>query len=249
MYQTLPEFLMAPFSKREPLKDASYKEKYEAFRQGNKIRIENTCEIDGSWYVHMKLPSESNERVMYDVVFRFFLLNHDVGKDGSLSGHKVQFFSNSPSFIYNYSWLYKAKGYLIESLYGKMEKRYLDTRPKKENLVISYDKSIYFCVLFLTENQCKRLRLSNLRRLTVPEDRFIRSIDDVEYKNIERELTKEEAKLKQTKTSLFGAYKKTHKKVSVSHKRTPKRSKVVTGKSKITANKKKTASKSTTRKR
>lgn len=248
MYQTLPEFLMAPFSKREPLKDASYKEKYEVFKQGNKIRIENTCEIDGSWYVHMKLPSESNEKVSYDVVFRFFLLNHDTGKDGSVSGHKVQFFSNSPSFIYNYAWLYKSRGYLIEAMYNKMEKKYLDTRPKKENLVISYDKSIYFCILFLTENQCRRLRLSNLRRYKVQEDKFIRSIDDVEYKNIERELTKDEAKLKQSKPSLFNKFKKDYKKVTVTHKKTSK-SNVVKPKPKVSANRKKTASKTTMRKR
>lgn len=242
MYQTLPEFLMAPFSKREPLKDTTYKSKYEQFKTTNKIHIENTCSINDSWYIHLKIPSESNDSISYDVVLRFFLLGHSKGRDGSLAGHKVQFFSNSPSFIYNYSWLYKSYGFLIENLYGKMEKQYLNQRPKKENLVISYDKSIYFAILYLTENHCKRLTLTNIKRLSVSEDKFFRSIDDVEYKNIERTLLNEEDRLKRLKKQIGSRTRnigKEHKKPKTGKQtKISKTTKIVRAGGKITPTKK-----------
>ena len=80
-YQTLSEFLLSPFHKKEDLsKDITYSSKYRQFVQSNKIRIYAICEIEDSYYYHIKIPSESqkNGKYEYDVVIRFFTDNPDV---------------------------------------------------------------------------------------------------------------------------------------------------------------------------
>lgn len=251
MYQSLPNFLEAPFSRKEPLKDSTYKSKYAEYIRNNKIRIVNTCIIDKSWYVHLKVQSESNNNIKYDVVIRFFE-NSNIMNESTVKDYKVQFFSNSPSFIYNYAYLYKKHGYLIESLYNKMQKEFLDIPPKKENVVISYDKSIYFCVLYLSHNNFVRLRVSYLNKFKTSESNFLKSIDSVELKNAERELTNIEKRLNKTNDILKARQKNSRPSGKIG-KLVPFQKHITkkTANKKITANKKKTANskKGTMRKR
>ena len=74
-------------------------------------------------------------------------------KENTLKNYYVQFFSNSPSFIYKYAVLYKRNGALIENLYDKLNPEYADTLPETTNktLEVSFDKSIYFTVRFLLD--------------------------------------------------------------------------------------------------
>ena len=147
-YQTLSGFLIAPFHDRSNLeKDVTYDSKYKAFVSSNKIRIFAMCVIEDSYYIHVKIPSESqkNGKYEYDVVIRFFTDNPEILKQDTLRHYYIQFFSNSPSFMYQYAYLYKKEGFLIEALYDKIDADYIDTPPEKTNasMKTSYDKSIY----------------------------------------------------------------------------------------------------------
>ena len=147
-YQTLSGFLFSPFHGKEDLqKDTEYNSKYISFISENRIRIVAMCIIEDSYYIHLKVPSESQKQVgyEYDVVIRFFTDNPEVLKHQHLRSYYVQFFSNSPSFMYQYAYLYNQSGYLINALYDKIDAEYINTPPQKTNssMKMSYDKSIY----------------------------------------------------------------------------------------------------------
>ena len=74
-FQTINEFLQNPFHTATDVnKDATYKSKYLTSSANNKIRLVAICVIEGSYYYHVRIPSESqkNENYEYDVVIRFF---------------------------------------------------------------------------------------------------------------------------------------------------------------------------------
>lgn len=198
-YQTITQFIFSPFndSKSSIEKDTKYSTMYLKYRRTNKIRLAAVTEIEGSWYFHIKVPSESQNKVEYDVVIRFFTNSDTYKKETHLRNYYIQFFSNSPSFIYQYAYVYKQKGYLIEKLYNKMDSEFLDTPPTKTNKDenLSYDKSIYFAVRFLASERFKYLgKLSSVFFKRSPE-KFFRGISDINTKRVEQEITKEEKKL------------------------------------------------------
>lgn len=245
MKQTLPSFLTSPFGNRGDVKDQTYKIKYENFKRDNSIKIVNTCNIEDSWYIHMKVPSESENRILYDVVIRFYTDNpNGVQRNDSLVDKRIQFFSNSPSFLYGYAYIYKREGFLIESLYGKIHNQFLSTPPKDRSKQISYDKSIYFACMFLSENRFKALLLSEVKRKEVSSYNFFKSIDSTDFKQLERNIYDDEKRLSKTKDEVRSKVKmkylsKKHKKESTSSIKSSsikvKPKKNITSKKKITA--------------
>ena len=206
-YQTIAEFLRSPFgtiSRNDKLT------KYNSLYMSNtsKIILNAYTKIEESYYFHVKIPSESQKdgNVYYDVVIRFFTDKPDVQKSTNLRDYYIQFFSNSPGFIYNYAVLYKNKGYLIESLYTKLDPRYFDKLPVKTNskLELSYDKSIYFACRFLNEHKLKVLNKVgvSLGKRMQP-DAFFKEIKDFQSVKIENALlTLERQSLKNFAKSL-----------------------------------------------
>ena len=83
-YQTNNEFLLSPFGISSDVnKDSTYSTKYLSFVSSNKIRLYAVCEIEESFYYHIKIPSEShqNENYEYDVVIRFFTDDSNIAND------------------------------------------------------------------------------------------------------------------------------------------------------------------------
>ena len=200
--QTLQDFLRIPFGRQDVGdKLQEYERRYRQYYQENRIRVVAMTEIDGAYYLHLEVPSESakEQRYKYDVVLRFFTTNPDIAKEGSLRNYYVQFFSNSPSFIYRYAVLYKQHGALIESLYDKMSQAYADTLPEKTNqsMEVSFDKSIFFAAKYLLEHKFRYLNKFGmlLQRKKTPEQ-FFAGIKDFETVRLERSLIAEEKKLK-----------------------------------------------------
>lgn len=160
--QTLQSFLRTPFGRQDmgdKLQD--YEQRYRKYYQSNRIRVVAMTEVEGSYYLHLEVPSESakEQKYKYDVVIRFFTPDPHTAREGSLRNYYVQFFSNSPSFIYRYAVLYKQHGVLIEFLYDKMSKEHMDQLPTKANssMELSFDKSIYFACKYLSERKFRYL--------------------------------------------------------------------------------------------
>ena len=98
-YQTLDEFLREPFGRQDLLdKITDYESRYQIYLRDNKIRLVAYTEVEGSYYLHVTVPSESakEESYRYDVVLRFFTTSDRIRKESSLRNYYVQFFSNKP---------------------------------------------------------------------------------------------------------------------------------------------------------
>lgn len=197
-YQTLQDFLRTPFGSTSSNPNlAKYNSSYLANK--NKIILNGLTKIEDSFYYHIKIPSESQKdgNVYYDVVIRFFTDKPSVKLSSSLREYYIQFFSNSPSFIYNYAVLYKNNGFLIDTLYTKLDPRYFDKLPTKTNskLELSYDKSIYLACRFLNENTFKVLnKVGAVFTKKIRPNEFFKEIKDFQTIQIENELLSLEKK-------------------------------------------------------
>lgn len=202
-YQTLGEFLSSPFGVSDiNVKNIAiqYEEKYKKLMQSaRKIYCENWTESDGMYMIHMKIPSESQDGLYYDVVVQFFTDDGQLAKQNNLERYYIQFFSNTPSFIYKYAALYKVHGYLIDTLYEKMDPEYSNILPDKANpnYKLEYDKSIYYACRFLQDNNYNILRKTNITLYKkVNMVKFLRSIKDYEMVKTDSELYNLEKGLK-----------------------------------------------------
>ena len=201
-YQTLPQFVMRPFGKPTDVnKDTSYAKLYTELVKNNKIRIVAVSIVESSYYFHIKIPSESqkNKKVEYDVVIRFFTDDPVMLEQPDLLGYKIQFFSNSPGFIYQYAYVYKQNGFLIEDLFEKLDGEYENIPPKKTNpnQVLSFDKSIYCATRYLNETRFRNLtKQGALRGKLIKPDKFFRDISDFQSVQFNQSIIAEEKKLK-----------------------------------------------------
>ena len=177
-YQTLFEFYNSPFG--EKLNRTEYDKKYRELGLSHSLHIKSILDIDDSYLLHIKVPSEKNKDIKYDVVIMFFTHDSEVKKSKTLINYNVKFFSNSPSFVYRYANLYYTNGLLIESLANKLNEQALTQTPTKSNskMELSVDKSIYYASKYLVENS--KIYLSKMlmfSKKTKNANSFFKSID------------------------------------------------------------------------
>ncbi len=238
--QTLKDFIENPFHQKNELKYLKYDNRYQSYKKANKIKVVRVLEFEKNYFIHLTVPSESQKGASeYDVVIQFFTPEKQVERSLSLDNYYVQFFSNSPGFIYKYAALYKLEGYLIESLFNKFQAGTLDILPDKANkdYELFYDSSIYYASRFLLDNKLRLLGKFNIKVFSTKNvQKFFDEVQDVESMGIirdtnnialslKREIAKDtklsndqEVKLKGSKNKRFGRelfYKKHARKSTV----------------------------------
>lgn len=226
MFQTLEGFLMAPFGEPE-VRSNTFERSYQSVSKSKAgIFIEAITTIEDNYLLHIKVKSESSSRY-YDVVLLFFTDDEKIKKDISFRNYYTKFFSNSPSFIYQYAVLYKEQGVLIDMLYDKMDQNYADVKPTKTNPTnkVSYDKSIYMACRFMLSHKISAFSKAGFfARVKKNPDKFfagIRGFEDIKLeteihqldKRVDKELEKATSKDKEKPKNKFGG--KTSKKRSV----------------------------------
>lgn len=262
--QTLDEFLKQPFGIPNNQKYLEYEKRYQEYKRNNKIRVEASLEYENNYFIHIKVPSESHKGEIYhDVVIQFFLPDSKFNSHLSIEKYYVQFFSNSPGFVYKYATLYKMQGYLIESLYNKFNQEMIDVLPEKANkkFDLYYDSSIYYASRFLLDHKMLyfgKLNIKIFKRKSV--DSFFRDIKSVEESNsissIKTSLKKEiqeDTKLSNSQELKLKRNKKISKQISDKKQgkhdtlKSFKPSKVIKGNKKVTSKMKKSPTKRTGR--
>ena len=195
-YQTIVEFLQNPFRSRDnQIKNLGYDERYKNFIAKHKIIYQATTTLGDDYYIHCKVPSETIANVYYDVVLRFFTDNIISKTNRMLTAYNVQFFSNSPAFMYKHAYIYNKAGYLIDTLYDKIDATYINTPPKDGNETKSYENTIYYVCKFLLDNRYSFLSKNDMvKRKEVKVDKFFNSINDFKTKKLERFLIDNEKK-------------------------------------------------------
>lgn len=195
-YQTIVEFLQNPFRSRDnQIKNLGYDERYKNFIAKHKIIYQATTTLGDDYYIHCKVPSETIANVYYDVVLRFFTDNIISKTNRMLTAYNVQFFSNSPAFMYKHAYIYNKAGYLIDTLYDKIDATYINTPPKDGNETKSYENTIYYVCKFLLDNRYNFLSKNDMvKQKEVKVDKFFNSINDFKTKKLERFLIDNEKK-------------------------------------------------------
>lgn len=230
-YQTIGEFLRSPFGSKDRSNVERFDQSYQKMKNAKTLYAENYTEVDGSYFIHVKVPSESKPGLWYDVVIQFFPATKEMEKTMNLGNYYVQFFSNSPSFIYQYAALYRLYGYLIDSLYEKTDTEHGLILPEKANpnFKMSYDKSIYLACKYLQDNQFTYLRKNGIKFLKYEKwDRFLRSIKEFELaeadaelydleKNVKKETEKQKAEAAKAKKERLNPFATKQKKVKPKH--------------------------------
>lgn len=200
LYQTIDDFLRAPFGSQEiNTKRDEYEKKYLELKNSKKIYCENYAEDDGMYLFHIKIPSESQQGNFYDVVLQLFTDDKEIEKQLNLSRYYVQFFSNSPSFMYKYAALYRVHGYLIDSMYEKLDREYSDILPDKQNpnYKMDYDKSLYMACRFMQDHKETIMRKTGLlfyKKVSILK--LLRTIKDFETVKMDSELYSLEKSMK-----------------------------------------------------
>jgi hypothetical protein len=153
---TLREFYKNPMGKNgvETLTtNASsyvFKLRYEGVinRLKKKMPVKIYTESETSFYYHFLVPSDTRN-MNYDVVIHFYenVENPD-DTHMSLKDWNVEFFSNCPSFVFTYAFVYKHYGYFIPFLSDKLGKIVLNNKPvtKNPSMTLLWDKSIFYAI-------------------------------------------------------------------------------------------------------
>lgn len=199
-----------------PLKSQidTYREKYEALIKDKQIRHDIYRIMPGNRFiVHIKIPSSSLEQFYYDVLLELT----PTDRSPSLEDCEVQFFSNSPSFVYGgYAYLFyhmdingenrknsKAKGMMIdifrtkiprENLLvpgsaSKLGKEAVGTEPEVRNPmgIAIPDSSIYYAIFHLLDEVSYNEVFGSRKTLT--ERQLFHSISDFDHLMVERKRT------------------------------------------------------------
>lgn len=156
---TFREFYKNPSGKSIPplminAARAGYEKRYEILK--NRIRrkfpVQVYVDSERSVYFHVKIPSDTRPEMDYDVVIHL-LDTSDAGK-GSLRDWECEFFSNCPSYVFNYAYAYRNKGLFVRFLSEKLGNDVLGHKPTQKNpeLEIGWDKSIFYASETLMSN-------------------------------------------------------------------------------------------------
>lgn len=111
---------------------------------------------DGSnYFIHVVIPSESNEKEnTYDVVIKF-VAKASTGAlvSTNVKGYNIQIFSNSPSFTYTYAYVFDKEKLLVSELKNKFtDSTFEPPTTRNPYNMISYEKTTFMAIMYILSN-------------------------------------------------------------------------------------------------
>ena len=108
---------------------------------------------NGDLLMYVKVPSEDYEhnKISYDVLF---LLKYN--QQLKRANRQMTLYSNSPSFIFTYCYVYNQHGLIIDKLKNKLPNEALTKFPEIRNPIgsLGYEKSTYIAAMYLIDGKC-----------------------------------------------------------------------------------------------
>ena len=190
-FQTLSEFIYSPFGFSDEARKRKLESQYQHMKNKSSFKVVGYTIVDGNYFIRVTIPSDSNPKQTYDVVVLFFADDSVVKKRTTFSNYFVKFFSNSPSFIYKYAYVYKKNGFMIDFLYDKLDQNFINQAPTKTNANedMFYDKSIYCACRLLEDDRMGILSKTGIIfRHKKNKDQFFREIQSFENVKLTNEL-------------------------------------------------------------
>lgn len=153
-------FGKGPKTFQDIVRKNNFMQRYVKYMQKNEtmaleIYRDNKTTMDYSEvFYHFQFPSDSNPEVLYDVVLRFYTTDPAVRKDTTLRNYKIQVFSNSPGFAFQFAYVYYKNGLMIKEFEDHYSPMALNTPPEKSNPLkaVGYDYTVFFALYHLKIN-------------------------------------------------------------------------------------------------
>lgn len=150
-------------------------------RENNFVEYECYKGTNNTYWLKIKVPSESTKGVTDDVVMKFNKPKDAINMGSTSLNHsyQVQFFSNDPAFNYTHAYVYNQNGLFPSELKKKASKVALKYRPSTTNLheTVTYCKSIYWAILIAKQ---RGLFAIDMYVKTVNMTNFVNSIEDTD---------------------------------------------------------------------
>lgn len=205
MPQSLREYLDNPMGKgstailnRQLIKD-DLNNRYKKLLDKKKFIY--TIYQDGhDYFFHFLIPSESERDNTYDVVIQFTMGEDNFMSDVNLNRYYLKFFSNCPSFVYTFTYVYNDYDLLIDFLKTKYTDKVLEDNPVVRNPgeIISYEKSVYFACKYLDDHKLLLNKISLSTQIKKhPKKTLLAEVRESD--KIMLEIKKEEKRLKDEK--------------------------------------------------
>ena len=185
---TLSEFYKNPAGKKISGNNAglvrqALTNRYDAVKKlGRDITYTTYKENDRSYYIHFIVPSDMHDST-YDVVIHVFD-NLGMG-GGSFRKWNLHIFSNCPSFVFAYAYVYNEYGLNIPFLKRKLNDIAYTQAPVQTNpdMNIMYDKSVFYALhtIMNTLSLSQRYMVDKLARKFSPDVLFreVRTFDEI----------------------------------------------------------------------
>jgi len=114
--------------------------------------------LNESYFFHFKIPSEKfrkDESFRYDVVLEFYPDDKESLKDKNITNYYLRVFSNSPAFMFTYTYVCYHNDMIPKQLLPLCSKIALKEAPSERNPseTYGYEKSIYFACLYIMETE------------------------------------------------------------------------------------------------
>lgn len=160
---TLNEYIANPYGKGASFAAAGdQKEKLEADFQKSKSRIVYKIYRYRNFAIyHIVVPSTNRPDISYDVVLEFPM--KDLKEtDVSISGVNFRAFSNCPSFIFTYAYVFKKYNMMCDWLAPKYSKE-IKNNPSTRNAynIIGYERSLYLAMRYIQDTSAMSIATIN----------------------------------------------------------------------------------------
>lgn len=162
MQMTFDNYILNPAGKNNAVLNATAREamrtayinKFDAILLREKGNINYRLyknEKTNRFIAHFMIPSETVDRFYYDTIIEFYTDKNVEESGNNLFKYNVRFYSNDPSFVYTYAYVFNKNDMFIKELKPKMSKKAIKegADEKNPNNQIGYVKSIYFAYLFM----------------------------------------------------------------------------------------------------
>lgn len=214
MFITLQDYMNNPAGKgsnvipnRQLIKD-DFKKRYDRIVSSKKFQ-QNVYMVDDKYIFHIKVPSEDLEKnIAYDVIIEFYPNNKTMLGDFNIKNYGIRLFSNAPSFVYTYAYVYNKNKILASGSQGKFNDITLESKPETRNprLIISFEKTIYFACLHLSSSSkyMSKLYLETVAKKLDIKKLYskIKSGDEIEVEYGKEAQKKRRRKEKEKKTEI-----------------------------------------------
>jgi hypothetical protein len=129
--------------------------------------------------IFLTIPSESTKNVNYDIVLQVMT------KDKMTLDTKFKVYSNSPSFAYNFSYVFNRNGSLLYP--EKYPKEFREIPPKTRNpfMTAGFDKHVFSGIRYISDYKIKRI-IGEMDNRIPPIKSFQEKVREIE--NIQEDL-------------------------------------------------------------